>query len=219
MPGERPACILARESFGGCQSFPGTAYCHERNLPGMFESMNISILRFAHVRLHKCANHGAHSSHRANRNKWSARESLCMGMDNLGVAVVSWLNVNTEWSAGRENTSNRGKAIILSLICFSLIVGALFGGSYARRNLAHAFSPYVTVVATGFLLTCWESKPATQASSDASIEVAAPTATEAPRRQGGKAGSSLVRGCPVVKSPEWQRLLLAGKCLYRPSPS
>jgi uncharacterized membrane protein YoaK (UPF0700 family) len=68
------------------------------------------------------------------------------------------------WSAGRETTANRRKAVILSLICFSFVIGTLCGSSYTRRNLAHALWPCVAVVATGFLLTYRERSRAARAS-------------------------------------------------------
>jgi uncharacterized membrane protein YoaK (UPF0700 family) len=94
---------------------------------------------------------------------WSFNSAMTTG--NLRDATSGWVL----WSAGRETTANRSKAIILSLICFSFVIGALCGGSYTRRNLAHALLPCVAIVATGFLLTCWESKRATLASRGASI--------------------------------------------------
>jgi uncharacterized membrane protein YoaK (UPF0700 family) len=94
---------------------------------------------------------------------WSFNSAMTTG--NLRDATSGWVL----WSAGRETTANRSKAIILSLICFSFVIGALCGGSYTRRNLAHALLPCVAVVATGFLLTYWESRRATQASRGASI--------------------------------------------------
>jgi uncharacterized membrane protein YoaK (UPF0700 family) len=72
------------------------------------------------------------------------------------------------WSAGRETAANRSKAITLSLICISFVIGALCGGCYTRLNGVHALVPCVVVVATGFLLTCWERRRATQASTAAS---------------------------------------------------
>ena len=71
------------------------------------------------------------------------------------------------WSAGHETTANRRKAIILSLICFSFALGALCGGCYTRRNLAHALLPCVAVVAAGFLLTCWEGRRGARESTGA----------------------------------------------------
>ena len=78
---------------------------------------------------------------------WSFSSAMITG--NLRDATSGWVL----WSAGRETTANRRKAVILSLICFSFVIGALFGSSYTRRNWAHALWPCVAVVAAGFLLT------------------------------------------------------------------
>jgi len=75
-----------------------------------------------------------------------------------------------QWSAGRESAANRRKAITLSLICISFVVGALCGGCYTRLNGVHALVPCVVVVAAGFLLTCWERRRAMRASTAASID-------------------------------------------------
>lgn len=79
--------------------------------------------------------------------RWSF--SSAMNTGNLRDATAGWVL----WSAGHETTANRRKATVLSLICFSFLVGALCGSSYTRRNLAHALWPCVAVVAMGFLLT------------------------------------------------------------------
>lgn len=89
--------------------------------------------------------------------------SSVMNTGNLRDATSGWVL----WSAGRESTANRRKAIILSLICFSFVVGALCGGSYTRRNLAHALWPCVAVIATGFLLTYRERRKAARAATGA----------------------------------------------------
>jgi uncharacterized membrane protein YoaK (UPF0700 family) len=94
---------------------------------------------------------------------WSFNTAMTTG--NLRDATSGWVL----WSAGRETATNLRKAFILSLICFSFVVGALYGGSYTGRNPAHALLPCVAVVATGFLLTCRESRRATQASRGTSI--------------------------------------------------
>ena len=65
-----------------------------------------------------------------------------------------------QWSAGRETAANRSKAITLTLICVSFVIGALCGGCYTRLNGVHALVPCVVIVATGFLLTCWERRRA-----------------------------------------------------------
>jgi len=75
--------------------------------------------------------------------------SSVMNTGNLRDATSGWVL----WSAGCETTANRRKAVILSLICFSFVVGALCGGSYTRRDLAHALWPCVAVIAMGLLLT------------------------------------------------------------------
>jgi uncharacterized membrane protein YoaK (UPF0700 family) len=90
---------------------------------------------------------------------WSFSSPMNTG--NLREATSGWVL----WSAGREATADRRKAIILSLICFSFLVGALCGSSYTRRNLAHALWPCVAVVAVGFLLTCRERCRAARAST------------------------------------------------------
>jgi uncharacterized membrane protein YoaK (UPF0700 family) len=64
------------------------------------------------------------------------------------------------WSAGRESAANRRRAITLSLICFSFLVGALCGGSYTRVDSEHALVPCIAVVVTGFVLTCRERRRA-----------------------------------------------------------
>src|SRR5580698_3208158 len=73
-----------------------------------------------------------------------------------------------QWSAGRETAANRSKAITLTLICVSFVIGALCGGCYTRLNGVHALVPCVAIVATGFLLTCWERRRFTQMSTAAS---------------------------------------------------
>ena len=90
--------------------------------------------------------------------EWSFNTAMTTG--NLRDATSGWVL----WSAGRETTANRRKVIVLSLICFSFVVGALCGGSYTRRNIAHALLPCVAVVATGFLLTCREHRLGARAS-------------------------------------------------------
>jgi uncharacterized membrane protein YoaK (UPF0700 family) len=85
---------------------------------------------------------------------WSFNSAMTTG--NLRDATSGWVL----WSAGRETAANRRQAIILSLICFSFVVGALCGSSYTRRNSAHALLPCVAVVAAGFLLTYRELRRA-----------------------------------------------------------
>jgi uncharacterized membrane protein YoaK (UPF0700 family) len=87
--------------------------------------------------------------------------SSAMNTGNLRDATSGWVL----WSAGRETTANRRKAVILSLICFSFVIGALCGSSYTRRNLAHALWPCVAIVAAGFLLTYRERSKAARAST------------------------------------------------------
>ena len=73
-----------------------------------------------------------------------------------------------QWRAGRETAANRSKAITLTVICVSFVIGALCGGCYTRLNGVHALVPCVVVVAAGFLMTCWERRRATRASTAAS---------------------------------------------------
>jgi len=94
---------------------------------------------------------------------WPFNSAMTTG--NLRDATSGWVLL---WSASHETATNRSKAITLSLICISFVIGALCGGCYTRLNAVHALVPCVVVVATGFLLTCWERRKATSASAGAS---------------------------------------------------
>jgi uncharacterized membrane protein YoaK (UPF0700 family) len=61
------------------------------------------------------------------------------------------------WTAGREATENRDKAVALSLISLFFLLGALCGGFYTRLEEKHALAPCVAIVAAGFLLT-WKKR-------------------------------------------------------------
>jgi uncharacterized membrane protein YoaK (UPF0700 family) len=83
---------------------------------------------------------------------WEFNSAMTTG--NLRVATASL----TLWILGRETIENRYKAIALSLICLSFLVGALCGGALTRLNPEDALAPCVTVVAVGFLLTWREHR-------------------------------------------------------------
>jgi uncharacterized membrane protein YoaK (UPF0700 family) len=61
------------------------------------------------------------------------------------------------WLIGRDTTNNRRKAITLACICFSFLVGALFGGACTRVAVRHALVPCIAIVAVATLLT-WRER-------------------------------------------------------------
>jgi uncharacterized membrane protein YoaK (UPF0700 family) len=62
------------------------------------------------------------------------------------------------WIRGSEAEKNRSKAIALSLICLSFLLGAFCGGVCARWDKKHGLAPCIAIVAIGSLLTLRERK-------------------------------------------------------------
>jgi uncharacterized membrane protein YoaK (UPF0700 family) len=82
---------------------------------------------------------------------WSFNSPMTTGnLRNATSGLVLWI-------VGRDARENRDKGIVLGLICFAFLTGALAGGSYILLDENHALGPCAATVVIGIFFT-WKER-------------------------------------------------------------